>query len=576
MLASTSLLLNARLAVLYLKALDLLLTFVIFSNVVFYRYFNDLISVPLLFQARNLSDVQSSMLELLHWSDLLLVVDLALLPVINKVIVKKKDIATGFYRKMIQASVCFITGIAIVLFGFVQLLKSQPTILQNFYDRVYIAQNVGLLNYHAADVYTFVQQSAADDNVLDEQKQKEIMAFFRTYQHGDNGEKQLFGAGRGKNLIVIQAEALQQFVMRRTINGQEITPNLNKLAESGIYFDNYYFQTAGGGTSDAEFTSLVSMFPMKEGAVYIRKPGNTYFSLPRKLKENGYSTMAMHGYKPGFWNRSVVYKNLGIDEFYSMSNMDRTETLGMGISDKSFFRQAVDKLEEQKKPSFTFLITLSNHFPYDNDKSFYGNFDVGIYKDTLIGDYLESVHYADEALGEFIEALQSNGVLKDSVLVLYGDHHGIPKDNREELAQFLGKESLSTMEWLQLQKVPMIIKVPGVEPMEVHTVGGAVDLMPTLLNILGVDATERLGFGRDLINEKKGLAVLRNGSFISDELLYISSENNCYDSSTGALVPLERYQELKQQADRLLNYSDIILKYDFADEIKEYMENNDK
>jgi phosphoglycerol transferase MdoB-like AlkP superfamily enzyme len=435
-----------------------------------------------------------------------------------------------------------------------------------------VAQNVGLLNYHAADLYTFVQQGFEENGKLDIKKQQEIFEFFKLQKQGKDKEQLLFGAGKGKNLIVIQVEALQQFVINRSINGQEITPNLNRLAASGIYFDNYYYQTAGGGTSDAEFTANVSMYPMKVGAAYIRKPGNRYDALPLKVKEVGYSTVAMHGYKPGFWNRSVVYKNIGFDEFYNKSNMVENEVLGMGISDKDFFSQAIEELKAQKQPYYGFLITLSSHFPYDNDKSKYSSFEVGKYKDTLLGNYIEAIHYTDEALGLFIDELEDNGILNQSVLAIYGDHHGIPKDSDLELAEFLGKEEFSPLEWQQLQKVPMMIKVPGIDHMRISTAGGGVDFMPTILNIMGIDGSSQPSFGRDLINAQEGLVVLRNGSFITNDRVYISNENICYNVETGNSIAVEAYDKLKQEADQRLNYSDIILEYDLSDEIEDYLE----
>lgn len=567
-LASISCLMKPKMELVYIGLLNLLLTLMIFSNILFYRYFNDMISIPLLTQASVVSDVGSSMFQLMHFSDLLLIIDFILLPLLWK-----NSYRFEFTRiKGRQALVCMAVGTLLMVLSFNQLIKSQPTILQTFYDRVYVAQNVGLLNYHAADAFAFVQQSIAEDDQLDAKKQQEIFEYFRKQKQSESSGENLFGAAKGKNLIVIQIEALQQFVVNTSINGVEVTPNLNKLAASGIYFNNYYYQTAGGGTSDAEFTANISMFPMKVGAAYIRKSGNQYYALPRKMKEAGYSTVAMHGYKPGFWNRSVVYKNIGFDEFYSKSNLVENEALGMGISDKDFFKQAVEKLKQQKQPYYAFLITLSSHFPYDNDKSKYSSFDVGKYKDTLLGDYLEAVHYTDEALGHFLEELQRTDLSEQTVVAVYGDHHGIPKDNQEELAEFLGKEELSSLEWQQLQKVPMIISAPGINSMTINTVGGGVDFMPTLQNIMGIDGSSQPSFGRDLVNSNNGLVILRNGSFVTNDKMYISGENICYDLETGKEVPMKDYAEIKQQADQQLNYSDIILKYDLVDEIKAYLE----
>lgn len=571
-LASFSLLLKQKNARRYMEILDILLTLVIFCNIVFYRYFNDLISIPLLFQASVVGDVQSSMVQLLHYSDFLLVIDFIMLPIIGKAVHSKMQKASGKRRNLVNFAACCIAGIMIVSGSFFLLLKNQPTILQTFYDRVYVAKQIGLLNYHAADIMTFAEQNLEDKSELSADKKQEILDYFKNRKQNSEGSKLLYGTAKGKNVIVVQVEALQQFVIDKSINGQEITPNLNKLKKSALYFNNYYYQTAGGGTSDAEFTANISMFPMKEGAVYIRKPGNYYYSLPIKFKENNYSTLAMHGYKPGFWNRSVVYKNIGYDEFYNKTNMKENETLGMGISDKDFFKQAVEQLAKQKQPYYAFLVTLSSHFPYNNDKSKYSSFDVGKYKDTLLGNYLEAVHYTDEALGQFVSELKQKGLLENSVLVIYGDHHAIPKDNENELAEFEGKDKLSSLEWLQLQKVPLIIKTDGIEAETVNTAGGGVDLMPTLLNIMGIDDSNMPFFGHDLMNSKDGFAVLRNGSFVTNDKVYISGENICYDIKTGKQLPIEKYEGLKQEADKLLLYSDSIISFDLVHEIRDYLE----
>lgn len=557
----------------YVFIINLALSLVMFSDLVFYRYYNDLISIPLLQQAGNISDISNSILKLLHLGDLIFIADMILVPIIRKLFNRRNNNLTVLNKKSITLAMALcMSGVLMVYSGTAELVKSQPTILQTFYDRVYVAQNIGLLNYHAADAYRFVEQNISESKDLSDQKKNEILKFFED-KKSDNRQGLLFGVGKDKNVIVIQVEALQQFVINRSINGQEITPNLNKLISKSIYFDNYYYQTAGGGTSDAEFDANVSLFPMKEGAVYIRKPGNDYYSLAQRLKEEGYSTMAMHGYKPGFWNRSVMYKSLGFDNFFSSSSFDGTEKLGMGISDKSFLNQAFDKLKQAKQPYFAFLITLSSHFPYDNDKELYKSFDVGEYKDTLLGNYLEAIHYTDEALGMFVDELQSSGMLDNAVLAIYGDHMAIPKDNMDQLAKVMGKESLSEFEWQKLQKVPLIMHLPGNQkPQVISTVGGGIDFMPTLMNILGTDTSNMPMMGQDLINAKKGFVVLRNASFITDNTTYISGSNTGYDTKTGEVLEPGVYADDQRLAAKYLDYSDTILEFNLVNDIKTYLE----
>jgi lipoteichoic acid synthase len=572
-LGSFGLLMSPSAARRYLLILNIMASVVVFCDTVFYRYFNDLISIPMLLQAKSLGAVKSSMLELLHWSDLIFAADL-LFPAVwkprDKAQSQEVKPAKG---KLLKSGACMAIGILIVYGGISNLVKSQPTILQSFYDRVYVTQNIGLFNYHAVDVLSYAAQSLKEKKPLDPQKEQAIKEFFVVKKAPGTQQKQLFGIGKDKNVIMIQVEALQQFVIHSSINGREITPNLNRLAAANLYFDNYFYQTAGGGTSDAEFTALNSMYPLKEGSVYIRKPGNAYYSLPLKLKEEGYSTIAMHGYKAAFWNRGMVYHNMGFDEFFSKESMKETELLGMGISDKAFFEQSFEKLKTLKQPYYAFAITLSSHFPYDNDRSKYDDqsFDVGEYKDTLLGNYLEAVHYTDAAIGEFVGRLKAAGMLENTLLVIYGDHHGIPKDNQEELASFVGQDSLASYEWLKLQKVPLIMRIPGMEGQTVSTAGGGVDFMPTLLNIMGLEDADMPSFGRDLINSQEGLVVWRNGSFATNDKIYISNENLCYDIETGDMIPQEKYQQQKEAAERYLDYSDTLIKYNLVNEIRDYL-----
>ena len=116
-------------------------------------------------------------------------------------------------------------------------------------------------------------------------------------------------SAKGKNLIIVQVEALQQFVIDKTVMGQEITPNLNKLIKSSAYFNNYFYQIAAGGTSDAEFMSNNSLYPAPSGAAFFFYANNNYLSLPKALVKNGYETAALNGYYETFWNRNIMYKD---------------------------------------------------------------------------------------------------------------------------------------------------------------------------------------------------------------------------------------------------------------------------
>lgn len=556
-----------------LYIIDCGVTFIIIADLLFYRYFSDVLSMPVITQASVVTSVKSSIISLLHVYDLVFVLDLLIIPFVlfvgNKVSRKSN---MGYGKRIICAVFAFIIGIGLCQYGILNLLKTQPNIFSSFYDRVYIVQNIGLLSFHSIDAFKFVKSKDKEALPVSEEKKQEIKEFFKDKKANQPEALKFFGAGKDKNLIVVQVEALQEFVINRSINGKEITPNLNKLIKNSIYFDNYYTETAGGGTSDAELLSNVSMFPAKEGATYIRFSGNDYYSLSKKLKDQDYRTYAMHAYKPGFWNRSVMYRTLGFDEFVNKNDFIQDEVSGMGLSDKSFFRQALDYMEKQKEPYYSFLITLSSHYPFDNDKKYYSSFDVGKYKDTFFGNYLEVIHYADEALGEFIGELEARGLMDRSVLAIYGDHFAIPKDKKEYMKEFLELDDMDDYNWVKHQKVPLIIHIPGEKHSGTkHIASGGVDFMPTILNIMGVDTSDMPMLGRDLLNSTEGMAVLRHGHFITDKYICLTSNGVAYDAENGSSYPIEKLEKEKELAMKHLEYSDIIVENNLVKELTEYL-----
>lgn len=549
-------------------------SFLIISDLVFYRYFSDVISMPVLTQASNVASVKSSVLSLFHGYDFVFVIDLLIIPVAFFFVRNSAKTVRGKYaQRVVRFSAVSVVGIALISYGMTCLLKSQPDIFKSFYDRVYIVQNIGLLSFHGIDAYAFIKSRDKDRAALSEDQKQEIKDFIFEKKRQAPNKPKLYGAGKGMNLITVQVEALQGFVINSKINGQEITPNLNRLIKESIYFDNYYTETAGGGTSDAEFLANVSLFPVREGSVYMRYSGNEYYSLPKKLSQEGYRTAVMHAYKAGFWNRSVMYKSLDFDEYISKNDYEQDEIIGMGLSDKSFFRQSLERLKSYKEPYYAFLITLTSHYPFDNDKKYYSSFDVGEYKGTFFGNYLEAIHYADEALGYFIGELEKEGLMDRSVVAIYGDHFAIPRDKKEGLAKYLGLGKMDDFNWVSQQKVPLLIHLPGGSHRGVnHTAGGGADFMPTILNIMGVESGDMPMLGRDLLNSEDGLAVLRHGYFMTDRYISLTSNGVAYDAKTGKEYPLEKLEKEKELALRLLDYSDKIIENNLVGEITEYLE----
>lgn len=540
--------------------IDLLITLALLVDIVYSRYFHDMPSVALLKQAKLVGDVKSSVTALLRPRDLLYFLDLLLfLPAFWGKRARQlwSSATVNLVARVAIASCLLMVGVSYSRLSLDQLRREQPGLLQTFCDKKYIAVSVGMLNYHAVDIANYLQ-SQLGRTAISASDQADVVSYFSqaVKPAGD-----YYGSMQGKNLIMLQLESFQQFVVDLRMNGQEITPNLNRLTRSSLYFDHTYYQTAWGGTSDAEFLSNVSMLPAREGSAYYEFSGNTYAALPSVLRELGYYTVTMHPNKPDFYNRVSMYQALGFEEYASMDDFNIDETFGLGLTDHSFYRQAVAKLQTYQQPFYAFLISLTSHFPFkDEAHPLQDDLDLGQFEGTLLGDYLHAVHYADQAIGLLVAELQATGLWDSSVVVMYGDHAAINYDNRQLLAELAGKNELSDLDWLQAQRVPLLVHLPG-EALEGRRqlVAGQIDIYPTVANLLGFRGPYALG--QDLLNAEQGFVCFRNGTWIDDQLAYLGSGGSLLELTSGRETLVAGSDQLTR-AEQTLRVSDLVLEHD--------------
>ncbi|MDP4177692.1 MAG: LTA synthase family protein, partial [Bacillota bacterium] len=413
-----------------LLTLDIIISIFLIADINYFRYFKDIISVSIIRNIFLLGSVKSSLGNLFKLTDFLLIIDIPFLFVLKN-FYKKIDFKN--LSKKLKLSLCtslIVLGALINTFYFYKLSVEQPRLITTMFNRIYIAENLGIINAHGIDIYNYLISTIQNSKPISKTKQNDISSYFKS--NSQPGSNNYTGSLKNKNLIMIQVEALQQFVIGRSINGSEITPNLNKWLKNSEYFDNFFYQVAAGGTSDAEFMTNNSLYPASSGAVYYLYAYNDYHSLANAFDKQGYETSVLHGYRQSFWNRNIMYKALGFQNFYSEKDYNIDEKIGLGLSDSSYLKQSLVKLQNMKKPYYSFMITLSSHYPYDDVKH-YGDFNVGNFENTLTGNYLKAIHYTDAQLGDFLNELDTTGISKDSIIVLYGDHYAIPKENQNEL-----------------------------------------------------------------------------------------------------------------------------------------------
>ncbi|MCM3705603.1 MULTISPECIES: LTA synthase family protein [Cytobacillus] len=536
------------------------LSFLLFANAVYYRFFNDFITLPTLTQTQNFGDVSGSISSLLQPTDFLFFLDfivLVCLLIFKAVKIETKDLTRRRSAALIYASL----AISFANLGIAE--TDRPELLTRGFDRNYIVKYLGMYNY---TIYDAVQSTKASAQrvMADSSDTTEVINFTKS-NYADPNPK-YFGKAEGMNVIYLHLESIQTFLMNYELHGEEVTPFLNSLIEeeNTTYFDNFFHQTAQGKTADAEFILENSLYGLPQGSAFTTKGMNTYNAAPAILKDKGYTSAVFHGNSGSFWNRNEIYKSFGYDNFFDADYFDlKPESMAdYGLMDKPFFEQSMPYLESLKQPFYSKFITVSHHYPYhmDQEKATIAPHTTG---DKSVDNYFQTARYADEALKQFFEQLKASGLYENSVIVMYGDHYGISKNHNKAMEKVLGKE-ITPFESAGLQRVPLFIRVPGMEGGVNHEFGGQIDLMPTLMHLLGIDTKQYLQFGTDLFSENHDdLVPFRNGDFMSPTIS--SVDGKYYDSTTGELLDESRFEEakkLQESAEQKLALSDKVVNGD--------------
>lgn len=538
-----------------------LMTFLLFANSVYYRFFSDFITLPTISQTQNFGDLGGSVLTLLKPTDLLFFVDIFVLIFIR--FSKKINFQSGKVGFKMPAAV--IAAAIVLSIVNLQLAEAdRPDLLSRGFDRSYIVKYLGMYNYTIYDsVKTF--EASSERASADSSDIAEIINFTNSFSAQPN--EKYFGKAKDMNVIYLHLESMQSFLIDYELEGEQVTPFLNSLVknENTMYFDNFYHQTAQGKTSDAEFMLENSLFGLPQGSAFITKGQNTFEAAPSLLKDYGYTSAVFHGNNGSFWNRNIIYNQFGYDEFFDESSYDTSNSKNMaeyGLMDKPFFEQSESLLDTLPQPFYTKFITVAHHFPYkiDQDLATIGKATTG---DASVDNYFQTARYADEAIEQFFAYLKESGLYENTMIVMYGDHYGISDNHNKAMEQIIGEEVTPVVN-ADLQRVPLFIHLPGMEGGVNHTYGGQIDLLPTVLHLLGVETKNNIHFGTDLLSEEHSEIVpFRNGNFVSPTIY--SLDGKYYDPKTGEELDeskVETADKLKAMVEEKLHYSDKVVNGD--------------
>lgn len=525
-------------------------TFLLYANVVYYRFFDDFITIPVLYQFKNFGDLGGSATGLMQPIDILLVADVVIYYFVIKKLLKPAE-------KM-QGRLLFAGIAAVLIFVNINLANDErPELLTRTFDREMLVKFLGVYNYHLYDLVMH-SKASAQRTFAESDDLTEVENYV---QRNVNQPGELFGAAKGKNLIVLQLESLQSFTIDYKLHGQEVTPFLNDLSKNSFYFPNFYHQTGQGKTSDFEFLLDNSLYPLSRGAVFTTNAQNKYNSMTNMLNEAGYDTAAFHGNNRSFWNRDIMYNTLGYDHFFSERYYDvkPEESVNYGLKDKPFFQQSIPMMKDLQQPFYAKFITLTHHYPFtlqEEDQTI----EPATTGDGTVDRYFQTARYLDESIKQMFEMLKQQGLYEDSVIVLVGDHYGISQNHNRAMSEIMGTE-IDAYQHTKLQRVPFMIHIPGMDGKKMETVSGQIDMKPTLLHLLGVKTDDDIQFGSDLFEKDRDeLVVLRDGSFITDK--YIYTNETCYDTNTGEQINGEACEPFIEKANLELELSDKVIEGD--------------
>ena len=583
----------------YLLIISVLFTAICIINSLYYTYYMSFASFSLIAVSLTVVDVGDAVVEnVLQLKDFLFLWQPIVLIIVHHCLKKKKDYYNTVAKKENKRKrfmATLIAGIATYAVFFMTVTAVEYSRLSKQWNREFLVMKFGVYTYQLNDLFKSLD---AKFNTLFgyDNAAKSFREFYS--EKNESKTNEYTNIFKDRNVIVIHAESMQNVALNTSFNGNEVTPNVNRLKNEGIYFSNYYAQASGGTSSDSEFTFSTSLLPVTNGAVAISYWNREYETLQKLLKKDGYRTISMHANTGDFWNRNNFHKKLGYDKFYSKQDYNIDEVIGLGLSDKSFFKQSVEKLKKEKEENGKFMATmimLSNHTPFD-DLDKYGEFDVDIKEQvtktnengeevtedvsypymegTKLGNYFKSVHYADSALGELVNELDEAGLLENTVLVIYGDHDAkLPKKDYVRLYNYdkttdeivdKTSEGYVDVDYYKYEldrSVPFIIWTKDKKfNKTINTAMGIYDAMPTLANMLGVKPTYALG--HDIMNLDDNIVVFPNGNWLTNNIYYNSQKDQYKVLNTDYIVNNDEIDNNNKYAAKRLEISNDIILYD--------------
>lgn len=510
-----------------------LLDVLLVANLMYFRTYYSAIPASSYLEAGNLADFKASVTDSLRWADIVLpLITIATAVMAFRYKTTKRQPLTAvlkWWAAPLAGFALLLTGVNLCKGGFHKSLRSVRQSAYLCSADAPIFSVFGCIWYDITD--------AAEP--ITPEKQAEIERWLASqpkHQPADSVTE------KRSNLLIVFAESFESWVLEKKVNGKEITPCLNRLLKekSTLYAPNVLTQVKGGRSIDAQLMICSGLLPLMSGTYSSLYYDNTFYTLQKAMRGLKHSRSYLLTIdKVSTWNQGAVARSFGTDTIISYHDFKMTEAFGTHkrIGDASFFQQCREKIErgEVWKPGesvYMQFVTYSGHAPFklpDHLRTI--TFPASIPEKAA--DYMTTAHYTDKAIGDFVAYLKTLPQYKETIVVIVGDHEGLASYRQELVGNPACRGLVSDK-----QLTPFIVLNSPVG-MRYDKFMGQIDIYPTLLNLMQLDAYRWHGLGQSILDPRKqGVAV---GSVMNVE-------------GTGSDKEVERLKEAHTVSDYMLRY----------------------
>lgn len=510
-----------------------LLDVLLVANLMYFRTYYSAIPASSYLEAGNLADFKASVTDSLRWADIVLpLITIATAVMAFRSKTTKRQPLTAvlkWWAAPLAGFALLLTGVNLCKGGFHKSLRS-------------VRQSAYLCSADAPifSVFGCIWYDITDDaEPITPEKQVEIERWLASqpkHQPADSVTE------KRSNLLIVFAESLESWVLEKKVDGKEITPCLNRLLKekSTLYAPNVLTQVKGGRSIDAQLMICSGLLPLMSGTYSSLYYDNTFYTLQKAMRGLKHSRSYLLTIdKVSTWNQGAVARSFGTDTIISYHDFKMTEAFGTHkrIGDASFFQQCREKIErgEVWKPGesvYMQFVTYSGHAPFklpDHLRTI--TFPASIPEKAA--DYMTTAHYTDKAIGDFVAYLKTLPQYKETIVVIVGDHEGLASYRQELVGNPACRGLVSDK-----QLTPFIVLNSPVG-MRYDKFMGQIDIYPTLLNLMQLDAYRWHGLGQSILDPRKqGVAV---GSVMNVE-------------GSGSDKEVERLKEAHTVSDYMLRY----------------------